>query len=166
MKVLLAVADEEFGAAITDFVTHHKWPAGTHFRVLHVMEWTPPERELLHSQTVSQYLEEARQAATRLTGQVAVKVQQELRDVLVEEVITEGSPVQRIIGNASGWQADMIVVGSHGRKGVSLFLLGSVSLGVVSNAPCSVVVIRLPQPARKGVEPAKQAGRAVLAQQS
>jgi universal stress protein A len=38
---------------------------------------------------------------------------------------------------------DLIVVGSHGRKGLSRLMLGSVAEHVVRNAPCPVLVIRL-----------------------
>lgn len=144
MKVLLAAADNEYGSAIADFVSHHKWPEGTSFRILHVIEWTPPERELTVSATLSQYLENRRNFAVQVTDEMAKKIKEKIPDCAIEEVIMEGSPVQRIIASANGWKADMIVVGSHGRKGVSLMILGSVSLGVVSNANCSVVVIRLP----------------------
>ncbi len=47
-----------------------------------------------------------------------------------------------IIDTAQDWRADLIVVGSHGRRGLSRFLLGSVSQAVVAHAPCSVAVIR------------------------
>jgi len=38
--------------------------------------------------------------------------------------------------------ADLIVMGSEGRKGVSRFLLGRVAEGVLRNAPCSVQIVR------------------------
>ena len=38
--------------------------------------------------------------------------------------------------------ADMIVMGTHGRRGVSRFLLGSVAEAVVRTAPCPVLVVR------------------------
>lgn len=58
-------------------------------------------------------------------------------------VITDvrmGDPVATVceVGNSH----DLIVVGSHGRKGVDRFLLGSVSHGIVHRAGCSVLVIR------------------------
>ncbi|EDX86416.1 universal stress protein family, putative [Synechococcus sp. PCC 7335] len=42
------------------------------------------------------------------------------------------------------WKADLIVVGSHGRKGLSEMLLGSVSNYVVHHATCSVMVVHQP----------------------
>lgn len=47
-----------------------------------------------------------------------------------------------ILDEATHWGADLIVVGSHGRRGVDRFLLGSVSEAVALHAACSVEVIR------------------------
>jgi nucleotide-binding universal stress UspA family protein len=55
--------------------------------------------------------------------------------------ILHGAPDQQIIERAKEWNADLIVVGSHGR-GFWGRLLGSVSDGVVHHAPCSVLVVR------------------------
>lgn len=150
MKVLLAVADEEFGTAIADFVTSHHWPESTIFKVLHVIEWTPPERELAAISSLRLYLEERQQYANAVSVRIIERIKRALPGYTIEEVILPGSPVARIVSIANSWQADMIIVGSHGRKGMSLFILGSVSLGVVTNASCTVVVIRLPARASPG----------------
>jgi len=52
-----------------------------------------------------------------------------------------GSPGREICQRARGWQADLIIVGSHGRTGLSELFLGSVSNYVMHHAPCSVMVI-------------------------
>ena len=46
-----------------------------------------------------------------------------------------------ICQRAKVWQADLIIVGSHGRTGLSELFLGSVSNYVMHHAPCSVMVI-------------------------
>lgn len=51
-----------------------------------------------------------------------------------------GSPGRAICTLAKTWEADLIVVGSHGRKGLSELFLGSVSNYVMHHAPCSVMV--------------------------
>ena len=61
-----------------------------------------------------------------------------LRRGCVSAVVEEGDPKTRIIDHAAHWQADVIVLGSHGRKGLDRFLLGSVSEAVARHAPCSV----------------------------
>jgi nucleotide-binding universal stress UspA family protein len=52
-----------------------------------------------------------------------------------------GDPPQVICTTAKSWGADLIVVGSHGRKGLGELLLGSVSNYVMHHAPCSVLVV-------------------------
>lgn len=58
------------------------------------------------------------------------------------EFILTGSPATEIVKAAREWPADVIVIGSHGRRGVPRVLLGSVAEGVMRHAPCPVLVIR------------------------
>lgn len=53
-----------------------------------------------------------------------------------------GAPNQVITEAAKKWNADLIVVGSHGRGFWNRALLGSVSDSVIHHAPCSVLVVR------------------------
>lgn len=53
-----------------------------------------------------------------------------------------GAPAEEIAQLASDLEADMVVVGTHGRRGVRHLLLGSVAEGVVRMAPCPVLVVR------------------------
>lgn len=61
-------------------------------------------------------------------------------------IFREGDPATEILELAQEEGVGLIVVGSHGRHGVRRFLLGSVSSRVISHAPCSVLVIKHPQP--------------------
>jgi nucleotide-binding universal stress UspA family protein len=51
-------------------------------------------------------------------------------------------PSEEISRLASEIEADLVVVGTHGRRGLSRLLLGSVAEGVVRLAPCPVLVVR------------------------
>jgi nucleotide-binding universal stress UspA family protein len=53
-----------------------------------------------------------------------------------------GGPAQMILEAAKDWDADLIVVGSHGRSAVARFLLGSISQKVLTEADCSVRIAR------------------------
>lgn len=61
-------------------------------------------------------------------------------DIKAEE--SSGSPAREILKRAADWAPDLIAVGSQGRSGLGRFLLGSVSLKVANEAPCSVRVAR------------------------
>lgn len=51
-------------------------------------------------------------------------------------------PAQAVVQLANDLEADLIVVGTHGRQGFRRFLLGSVAEGVVRTAHCPVLVVR------------------------
>lgn len=56
--------------------------------------------------------------------------------------VIAGNPSSEIIDYATGHSIDLIVISSHGRTGLSRFLLGSVAERVVRFAPCPVLVLR------------------------
>jgi nucleotide-binding universal stress UspA family protein len=56
--------------------------------------------------------------------------------------VTVGSPSERIVALATALDADLIVLGTHSRRGLGRMLLGSVAEEVVRRAPCGVLVIR------------------------
>ncbi|MDJ0705725.1 MAG: universal stress protein [Leptolyngbyaceae cyanobacterium MO_188.B28] len=71
-----------------------------------------------------------------------------------------GNPNRTICDLAKAWEADLIVMGSHGRKGFSELLLGSVSNYVMHHAPCSVLIVH-PQEALRTSTPQKKKAAAV-----
>lgn len=59
-----------------------------------------------------------------------------------EPTVVEGEVVSAILGFAEQRDADVIVMGSHGRSGLSRLVLGSVAEGVVRRSPIPVLVVR------------------------
>jgi nucleotide-binding universal stress UspA family protein len=144
MKVLLAVDDEDFGEAIAEFAMHHAWPAATEFRVANVipslLAYTSMSAvpELIHD-----LREESRKKGAALVRKIALKLRDVLHSSHIEETVVEGHPADEILSMAKEWSADLILVGSHGRRGLNRLIMGSISMAVVSHAPCSVLVVRL-----------------------
>ena len=58
--------------------------------------------------------------------------------------LTMGNPAGEIVRIAAEVGAEMIVLGTHGRTGMSRLLMGSVAEAVVRRAPCPVLVYRAP----------------------
>ncbi len=53
-----------------------------------------------------------------------------------------GAPAAEIVQAARDWQADIVVIGSHGRGGITRALVGSVAEDVMRHAQCPVLVVR------------------------
>jgi nucleotide-binding universal stress UspA family protein len=62
--------------------------------------------------------------------------------VPTEFLVWEGDPGESIVDAATAEHAGLIVLGTHGRRGVNRSIFGSVSDHVVRHAPCPVVVVR------------------------
>jgi glycine betaine transporter len=94
--------------------------------------------------------------AVTFPGQnVLEEMKQKLSDLARNEVsevvpvyphVLKGKPWARIVELARDHAIDLIVIGTHGRTGVSHFLLGSTAEQVVRYAPCPVLVVRDQQP--------------------
>jgi nucleotide-binding universal stress UspA family protein len=73
----------------------------------------------------------------------------ELEDFLEAEVphanitgyVRTGDPAFQIVNEAREWDADLVVLGTHGRRGARRVFLGSVAETVLRNAPCAALVI-------------------------
>jgi nucleotide-binding universal stress UspA family protein len=143
MKILLAVDGSEYSAAAVETVATRPWPSGTTVRVLSSVERiVPPAAEVWYDAGGS--LEQARQELTSHAEQLTAGVAERLRaaGLTVEAAVRDGDPRSVIVDEAAEWDADLIVVGSHGYTGLKRWLLGSVAQSVVGHAPCSVEVVR------------------------
>ena len=63
-----------------------------------------------------------------------------------ETRVVDGDPRDVILGMAGTVHADLIVIGTHGRRGLSRLILGSVAEDIVRRAPGPVLAVRLESP--------------------
>lgn len=63
-------------------------------------------------------------------------------EVITDKVVITGHPVEVILDQAKRQKADLIIVGTHGRRGVKRLMLGSVAEAMVRRAACPVFVVR------------------------
>ena len=123
---------------------------GTHVKVLHAVEWM---REM---PLCFQYVARVRRPEkTRRVPKGELRVgrarwssasrrSSSSKDFHTSVSTPDADPRHAIVETARDWPADVIVMGSHGRRGLDRLLLGSVAESVVRHAPCSVHVGRIP----------------------
>lgn len=146
MKILLATDGSAFSDAAIDEIARRPWPEGSELKILFAAEpFMPPVTETWV--VPSDYYEEIERAADEQAREVVNKAADRLRSATGERLpitadITYGNARQAILNAAEAWGADLIVVGSHGRTGITRFLLGSVSQSIASHAKCSVEIVR------------------------
>jgi nucleotide-binding universal stress UspA family protein len=145
MKILLAVDDSKFSDAALQAVIAQIQPQGTEVLVLHVVEpitpFPPPQMSPDYAPELETQVEEGRVLVERKAqGLRAAGFQ-------ADGVVETGDIRGKIIDTAGERRVDLIVLGSHGRRGVHRFLLGSVAENVARHAACSVQIVRIPKQA-------------------
>ena len=145
MKVLLAIDDSRFSEAAIRMLVAQNQPGKTTVRVLHVVEpiETPYYPELTPPYPVS--LDDIRKKRLQAGRELVARATERVRAAgyKVDSAVRLGHVRTTVVDAAVKWHAHLVVVGSHGRKGVKRILLGSVSDYVARHAPCSVQIVRI-----------------------
>src|SRR5262247_4801066 len=138
MKIIVGYDGSECANAALDDLRRAGLPADAQIKVLSFVEnWLPPPSGLEiieHIDRDQEYLALARRGGIRLVSM------EPSWDVKSES--GAGSPATVIIEKADEWEADLIVVGSHGHTALGRFFFGSVSQKVLSEARRSARVAR------------------------
>jgi nucleotide-binding universal stress UspA family protein len=155
-RILVAVDDSDTsGLALRHAIALAKAP-GARLRLVHVVDELaaklPPTR------TLQDFWRAAREAGVRLldSGQaLAAKAGIDAETKLLE-IRTLGALVRRvpaaIVAESERWRADLVVIGTHGRRGLRKLVLGSVADGVVRTCGCPVLLVRPRRgPARRSI---------------
>ena len=101
----------------------------------------PPPAVIADLRGVEAKLNEAWDDAKRLLARCRSQLPE---GICVEEMVIEGSPADEIMQAAKNWHADLIVLGTHSRRGLPRLFLGSTAEDVVRRAHCTVLVVRHP----------------------
>ena len=142
MKVLLPLDDPALIDEVMDFIITQSFPADTEFRLLHVIAFQPDEVALTCSSEVHVFLQKQTSAAQELMISVKNLIAKHYPRASCTISVVQGLPVETILQEATLWQPDLLVIGSHNRKGLAHFFLGSVAQAVCKSCPCSVALIR------------------------
>jgi nucleotide-binding universal stress UspA family protein len=97
-------------------------------------------QQYLDSATIDRLDREARHWVERRMAALVRRAKNS--GVRTEARMVTGDPSSQIVRTARSTRADLIVIGTHGRRGVARFLLGSVAERVIATAPCPVLTVR------------------------
>ncbi len=110
----------------------------SHFH-LHYRPWAAPKS--VHDKIEQAHEEEATKAAQKIISELQARVKAE--GVRCDGLVVVGDhPYEEIIDNAAKCKCDLIMMASHGRKGLDAVLLGSETVKVLTHATIPVLVVR------------------------
>ena len=140
MKILIGVDYSMFSGDVLQAVISQFQPANSEVLVLHVVQpiafEAPPQMGPGYAPELEEEIKPARELVARVAKELSAA------GFKVEAVVRVGDVRETIIDFASEWRAELIVLGSHGQRGLKRFLLGSVAEFVARHATCSVQVVR------------------------
>lgn len=143
MRILVATDGSDFSVAALHSVANRPWPIESVAKVISVPEF-PIFKDFAYLETHEvkdlgrASMEDAKLSVAAGVGMLSGSALKSFSEVpTIEE-----RPYRVILNEAETWQADMIVVGSHGRTGFDLIVMGSVAEAVALHAKCLVEVIR------------------------
>jgi nucleotide-binding universal stress UspA family protein len=149
-RILLAVD----GSSTSDAALRHAAglvrDAATRLRVVHVVDSPYDYPDVMYGHVAGD-LDDLRAAWRKVGEEILDRARAALRATGIEPeaalLETEGRRVgAAIVDEARRWRADLVVVGTHGRRGLDRLLLGSVAEGVARTAPTAVLLVREPAP--------------------
>jgi nucleotide-binding universal stress UspA family protein len=119
---------------------------------LHLASWLAREYEapltvvhVLPPATVfDETLVERPENIDRTAANQLAAIQPTVPGVTFETLLEEGDAAEKIASSARAMAADLIVMGTHGRKGLDRLLMGSVAEAVLRAAPCAVLTVKTP----------------------
>jgi len=146
-NVILALEHSDHAEQIIDHVLNSPWSENTKFRCIHVVRDAP---ESILSETEGGFTHSMKAHYDNLVaGRLAwleaavIKLNDRLGRSAATAEILRGEPRKVILDLSKEWPADLILVGSHGRRGIERAVLGSVSEAVATHASCSVEMTRI-----------------------
>jgi nucleotide-binding universal stress UspA family protein len=154
-KYLIALDDSHSSHDVMEEVLSRKWPATAHFRTIMAIEplpfhaysglgpWEGTGNEEF-AELVRKTVGAEKEAARQILDNAVARLKRAFPEADVSSEMVEGYAKDRLLSYAREWPADLIIMGSHGRRGFVEFVLGSVSKATALHAPCSVFVVRNP----------------------
>jgi nucleotide-binding universal stress UspA family protein len=144
MRILIPTDGSQYARLALHSVAERPWPDGSEFKVISCPEFPvlvgefpyySPEQVTGLAKNSDVHAEESAASGAALLQKADLPTTREVTEA-------RDTPVRAILSAAEAWKANLIVMGSHGRRGFNLIVMGSVSESVALHAHCSVEVTR------------------------
>ncbi|HEY6195197.1 MAG TPA: universal stress protein [Candidatus Eisenbacteria bacterium] len=143
MKIVLGFDDSPHALAALRWITRQKWPTQPQVTVVSAVRTPITAYAEVYAPSVP-YPAELLEEMTRHHEELSMRAEDELRQAGFPTTVKvlPADPREALVDTVRAEHADLLVVGSHGRTGLSKLLLGSVAAHVVAHAPCDVLVVK------------------------
>lgn len=146
MKILLAVDGSKYSEAAAQMISGEFRAQSTELLVLQVVQplvfATPPQMAPGYAPEMAARLQDQMKQARESAARMAETLRK--AGLKSDSRVADSEIRTGILDVAKEWGANLIVLGSHGEKGLRKFLLGSVAEFVARHAHCSVLIVRTP----------------------
>ena len=143
MNILLAVDDSPHSKATAHFLERFRFPQRSKLFILTIVEPNPLTSNRRRGEDqLSVTYDHRKKNAWDFVNTMAEKYWKP--EVKLIPIVEIGIPGAKILDTIERHKIDLTVVGTHGLTGRQRFLLGSVSEWVLTEAPCSVLLVRKP----------------------
>lgn len=160
-NVLVAVDNSAYSEAALNWIKTIGWGNQTHIKLITVAPRLIDMIDTAHDATRGQILTLEHDALLKTAKTELESQARNLASLFgterISHQVAEGDPRDLILQTANVMNADLIVVGSHGRTGLEKLLIGSVSQAVAAQAECSVAIVRGLAP--KGADKKQMSGQ-------
>lgn len=143
-RILVATDFSEASAPAVELAVKLAKSWGAQFLAAHVYEEPRlPDLSFAHVRLYEEFESKVKADAALQLGEVAKRARAD--GVETEELLLRGFADEAIVQAARESAADLILMGTHGRRGAGRFFLGSVAARVIATAPCPVLTVRGPE---------------------
>lgn len=155
-RILVAVDSDEIAEAVVATASGLAQPLNAQVALLHVVDsarviaplaaatepvglGVPPLTTAANVGVTEQLLDDQERSGETFVQSLAQRLPAGLA---AELLLREGAPAEAIVATAQEWQAELIIIGTHGRGGLERLIVGSTAEAVLRAATCPVLTIR------------------------
>jgi nucleotide-binding universal stress UspA family protein len=142
MKLVVAIDGEESAKSALTHILKEKYARDTQIHLIHVLV---PGFADAPVEGIPDVVAQEREEEQAVLDHMAGELKESLGITATAQILTGDETAEVIAQACKQFDADAVIVPSHARHGFSRLWFGSVADEIVDTAPCTVVVLKMPQ---------------------